>query len=117
MTTQQSSGTWQMVVGAFGDYDFASLKGTVSEPFFPAYGYEKMDYQWSAGGRIGVLVTPSLLTYFSAGYTEAHFNGFNLFNGSLANGPLGFAGLLVTALPCMALDRTRRPGRGDVVPP
>jgi hypothetical protein len=25
------------------------------------------------GGRIGWLVTPSLLTYFSAGYTQANF--------------------------------------------
>ena len=88
---QFALGTWQMVVGAVGDYDFASLKGNVSEPFFPSYGYEKMDYQWSAGGRIGLLVTPSLLTYFSAGYTEAHFNGFSLLNGSLANGPIGAA--------------------------
>lgn len=75
---QFALGTWQMVVGGFGDYDFASMKGNVDIPVLGAYGYEKLNSQWSAGGRVGVLVTPSLLTYFSAGYTEAHFNSFNL---------------------------------------
>jgi outer membrane immunogenic protein len=84
-------GGWNMVVGAFGDYDFASMKGKVSVPFAGAfnYGYEKLDYQWSVGGRIGALVTPSLLVYFSAGYTEAHYNGFEFLNGSTANGAIG----------------------------
>jgi outer membrane immunogenic protein len=79
------------VIGAFGDYDFASMKGNVTEPFFPAYGYEKLESQWAVGGRVGVLITPSLLTYFSAGYTEAHFNSYNLFNASIANGAIGSA--------------------------
>jgi outer membrane immunogenic protein len=88
---QFSLGTWQMVVGAFGDYDFASIKGNVTEPVFPSFGYEKLDNQWSVGGRIGALVTPSLLTYFTAGYTQAHFNSYNLLNASLANGAIGAA--------------------------
>ena len=79
-------GTWNFVVGAFGDYDWASMKGRVSEPFFPSYGTEKLDSQWSVGGRIGLLVTPSLLTYFSAGYTEAHYASYNLF---AATGAIG----------------------------
>src|ERR1700737_3475506 len=49
--------SWNIVVGAFGDYDFASMKGRPSDPFFQAYGFEKLTSQWSAGGRIGVLVT------------------------------------------------------------
>ncbi|CAN7287849.1 porin family protein [Bradyrhizobium sp. LjRoot220] len=70
-------GTWNLVVGAFGDYDFASMKGN------PIYlddlrGQEKLSSQWSVGGRIGALVTPNLLTYFSAGYTEAKFDRVNL---------------------------------------
>ena len=77
---QFALGGWQMVVGGFGDYDFASMKGNVDIPFFGAYGYEKLSSQWAAGGRVGVLITPSLLTYFSAGYTEAKFNSFNLLN-------------------------------------
>ena len=41
------------------------------------------------GGRIGALITPSLLAYFSAGYTEAHFTGFDFLNGATVNGPIG----------------------------
>src|SRR5207253_11028424 len=33
---------------------------------------------WSVGGRIGYLITPSVLTYFSGGFTEARFGSFNL---------------------------------------
>src|SRR5260370_14233952 len=37
-----------------------------------------MSSAWSVGGRVGWLVTPSLLTYFSGGYTEATFDRTNL---------------------------------------
>ena len=43
-----------------------------------------MSSAWSAGGRIGWLAFPSLLTYFSAGYTQATFDRTNL---SVAFGP------------------------------
>jgi outer membrane immunogenic protein len=84
-------GNWGVVVGAFGDYDWASMKGRVAVPFAGNfdYGHEKLDSQWAIGGRIGVLITPNLLTYFSGGYTEAHFTGFQFLNGATANGPLG----------------------------
>ena len=77
---QMPLGAWNLVVGVFGDYDFASMKGRVSEPWFGAYGTEKLDSQWSVGGRVGVLVTPGLLGYISAGYTEAHFNPITTFS-------------------------------------
>jgi outer membrane immunogenic protein len=82
-------GSWQFVIGGLGDYDFASMKGNMDVPLLGAYGYEKLTSQWSAGGRIGVLVTPNLLTYFSAGYTEAHFGNVNLLNNLAALGPIG----------------------------
>ena len=68
-------GSYNFVIGAFGDYDFASMKGNFASPLGFG-GREKLDDQWSVGGRIGLLITPSLLTYFSAGYTEAHYNSF-----------------------------------------
>ena len=84
-------GSWQFVVGAFGDYDFASMKGNVDIPLFGAYGQEKLTDQWSVGGRVGVLVTPSLLTYFSGGYTEAKFGSVTLLNNFAPIGlPSGF---------------------------
>jgi outer membrane immunogenic protein len=75
-------GSWNMVIGAFGDYDFSSLKGQLQSPGGAAFGTEKMSSAWSGGGRIGLLVTPSLLTYFSAGYTEATFDRVDFFNNA-----------------------------------
>ncbi|MBR1272499.1 autotransporter domain-containing protein [Bradyrhizobium sp. AUGA SZCCT0222] len=63
------------VVGAFGDYDFASLKGTLAPSGASMVGEETMSSAWAVGGRLGWLVSPSFLTYFSAGYTEATFDG------------------------------------------
>lgn len=71
----QFAGRW--VVGAFGDWDFGSIKGNLS----PAttgntfVGEEKLKSSWAAGGRLGYLVFPQLLTYVSGGYTQARFDG------------------------------------------
>jgi outer membrane immunogenic protein len=67
-------GSYNLVVGAFGDYDFSSLKGHLNPPGTNLFGDEKMSSAWSVGGRVGWLVVPSLLTYFSGGYTEARFD-------------------------------------------
>jgi outer membrane immunogenic protein len=76
------------VVGAFADYDFAGIKGNVDiGPF--SNGQEKLSSQYALGGRAGWLVSPNLLTYFSAGYTEAHYNGIALFNTFAPLGPTG----------------------------
>jgi len=64
------------VVGIFGDYDFMSVTGDISTGgfFAPALtGSQKQDWQWAVGGRVGYLVLPSLLTYVSGGYTQAHW--------------------------------------------
>ncbi len=71
------------VVGAFGDYDFSSLKGTV-DPVGGYRGEEKMSSAWSVGGRVGWVALPGLLTYFSGGYTEATFDRVNLSPGVLS---------------------------------
>ena len=73
------------VVGAFGDYDFSSLKGKFTT--FGSIGDEKMSSAWSVGGRVGWIALPGLLTYFSAGYTEAAFDRINFTN--LAGPPFG----------------------------
>jgi outer membrane immunogenic protein len=70
-------GGYNLLVGAFGDYDFSSLKANVA--LIPGgIGQEKMSSAWSVGGRAGWLVTPNLLTYFSGGYTEATFDRSNI---------------------------------------
>ena len=91
----------QFVVGAFGDYDFESLKGSHEPPFFnnrlldSATAAEKMSSSWAVGGRIGWLAFPSLLTYFSAGYTQARFDQQNYTN--LVGPPFGIAQNVYTA--------------------
>ena len=80
------------VIGAFGDYDFMDLTGTNEATFPPGTlaalghtwsGNEKESGAWAVGGRIGYLVTPSLLTYFDGGYTQARFDQINFFGAAI----------------------------------
>jgi len=71
----------RFVVGIFGDYDFMDVKGDISTGGTFAQslvGSQKQDWQWAVGGRVGYLITPQLLTYFSGGYTQAHWKSTNL---------------------------------------
>ncbi len=71
----QAFNNWNVVIGAFGDYDFMNINGSLSGPFSTAFsGNENQSSAWFAGARAGVLVTPSLLTYISGGYTETNFD-------------------------------------------
>ena len=63
------------VVGIFGDYDWSDIKGTASDQNTRLNFALKQNSAWSVGGRIGYLVVPQFLTYFSGGYTEGHFQG------------------------------------------
>ena len=74
---QFGAGRGKFVVGAFGDYDFSNLKGKHGNEFVGGVADERMSSGWSGGGRAGWLVLPNLLTYFSAGYTEATFDRQN----------------------------------------
>ena len=64
-------GSW--VAGIFADYDFSSIKGTIGELSGQGLVPFKQNSAWAAGGRIGYLVVPQFLTYFSGGYTNARF--------------------------------------------
>jgi outer membrane immunogenic protein len=65
------------VVGILGGYDFMSLKGAYSDTGLGiGTGYEKESGSGFVGGRIGYLVTPNLLTYTSAGWTDARYSTF-----------------------------------------
>jgi outer membrane immunogenic protein len=61
---------------------FESSIGTVGGP-------EKESGSWGVGGRIGYIVTPNLLTYFNAGYTQAHFDQINFSDTTAPFTPLG----------------------------
>lgn len=86
----QFGSSW--VIGAFGDFDFMDLTGNFGDPSGPVTGNEKESSAWYVGGRLGYLVTPSLLTYVDGGYTQTRFDGFG-FNGAFvaAPGPTGVA--------------------------
>ena len=89
----------RFVFGAFGDYDFASISGTnnvpnplafapgvwvfAPGPGFGAYGNEKETDSWAFGGRAGYLVTPSLLAYVDAGYTQARFSSVHFYTDTI----------------------------------
>ena len=73
-------GSWNMLVGAFGDYDFSDIKGKFNDVFSPGVGNEKLSSTWSVGGRVGWVVTPTFMTYFSGGYTESTFDQVNFTN-------------------------------------
>jgi outer membrane immunogenic protein len=82
-------GSWNfpLVIGAFGDWEGGSIRGTLSTPV--AVGSENETSTWAVGGRVGYLVSPRFLSYFDGGYTQARFGQVN-FNGSLAGaGPTG----------------------------
>lgn len=68
----------RFLIGVFGDYDFMSLTGSFQQPFTGWIGNETERGAWAVGGRIGYLVTPRLLTYVNAGYTQARFGQINL---------------------------------------
>ena len=66
------------VAGVFGDVNFGSLKGTLQDPGPLFAGETKEQWSWSAGARIGWLVTPDALIYLNGGYTSARFSGASM---------------------------------------
>jgi outer membrane immunogenic protein len=81
------------VIGAFADADWSNIGGqsTFACPggcpgAFAYTGQYKNDWSWAAGGRIGYVALPGLLTYFNAGYTQAHIKQTNYVDGSVGDG-------------------------------
>ena len=75
---------FNLVAGVFGDYSFGDMLGTsnfqaaTGAGFNTLTGVEKERSYWDVGGRIGLLVTPDILSYWNAGYTQARFDGMTL---------------------------------------
>ena len=67
------------MVGAFADGDWGSIRGQHHARRRRRCD-GKLRSSWAVGGRIGWLVVPRLLTYFSGGYTEATFDRQNFFS-------------------------------------
>jgi outer membrane immunogenic protein len=65
------------VAGIFADAQFGDVKGTISSPGFDS-GMTNNNMSWAIGSRLGYLVTPNVLSYVNAGYTNGHFKGTTL---------------------------------------
>jgi outer membrane immunogenic protein len=74
--------TQRIVVGVFGDFDIASLEGTIQEGNLFFAGRIKEKSAWAAGVRAGWLLGPKTLSYINGGYTGARFSGANLVNSA-----------------------------------
>jgi outer membrane immunogenic protein len=66
-----------LVIGGFGDFDFMHIHGDFSPSSSTVVGDENERWAWAAGGRIGYLVTPTVLTYFNGGYAQTRFDQIN----------------------------------------
>jgi outer membrane immunogenic protein len=67
------------LIGAFGDYDFMSLKSHTFADVAGLGGEEKESAAWHAGVRVGYLPYPNLLTFISGGWTQTRFDRQDLF--------------------------------------
>jgi outer membrane immunogenic protein len=80
--------TSNIVLGAFGDYDWSSIRGNAADGVLVAN--EKLSSSWAAGARAGWVVMPQLLVFVSGGWTQARFDRLdfvNIFTGA----PAGFS--------------------------
>jgi outer membrane immunogenic protein len=82
----QGGSSW--VVGIFGDGTFGSLKGNIGDASIFSVGTTKMETAWAAGGRVGYLIAPNVLSYVNGGYTGTYWTGSTLV-GSLTGTPVG----------------------------
>lgn len=67
--------SWNVVVGAFGDYDWMNFRGTIGVN--PVTGDMQENAAWAGGLRLGVLAAPNVLVYSNGGYTGTHLNSVN----------------------------------------
>jgi outer membrane immunogenic protein len=86
------------VLGAFADADWSNISGqySINTTGVPGAllaasnltGSFRNDYSWAVGARIGYVALPGLLTYFNAGYTQAHFERTSFFDTTAPAAPL-----------------------------
>jgi outer membrane immunogenic protein len=81
--------TPSILIGAFGDYNFMDLHGQFEDFLTGINGQEKESGAWAAGGRIGYIVSPNLMTYINGGWTEAHFDQLNFNTFTFGAAPTG----------------------------
>jgi outer membrane immunogenic protein len=87
---------WQFsnwVAGIFGDGQFGSLSGSISDPTVGIAGYEgreKLRTSYAAGVRLGYLVAPNVLSYVNGGYSGSEWSSASYSTLAPAGGPALF---------------------------
>ena len=71
--------TDHLVAGVFGDGTFGRMTGIIQDAGAGVSGSPNQNWSWAAGGRLGWLLTPDLLVYGNAGFTQAHFTSATLY--------------------------------------
>ncbi|HMJ45555.1 MAG TPA: porin family protein [Pseudolabrys sp.] len=84
----QFGGRW--VAGIFGDGQFGSIRGSITDPFFAFEGREKLETSYAAGVRLGYLVAPNVLSYVNGGYSGSEWKGASYSTLAAGGGPIGF---------------------------
>jgi outer membrane immunogenic protein len=84
----QFGGKW--VAGIFGDGQFGSLKGSLSDSLFGFEGRVKLETSYAAGVRLGYLVAPNVLSYVNGGYSGSEWSGSSLSTIGAGGGPVAY---------------------------
>ncbi len=87
----QFNSNW--VAGVFGDGQFGSIRGSLTDPAAPFPGFEgreKLEDSWAFGARIGYLVAPNVLSYVNGGYSGSHWSGVSFSTLAAGGGPVLF---------------------------
>jgi outer membrane immunogenic protein len=82
----QFGGKW--VAGIFGDAQFGSIRGSLSDPFFFTEGRIKLETSYAAGARLGYLIAPNVLSYVNAGYSGSEWSGTSQSTLAVGGGPV-----------------------------
>jgi outer membrane immunogenic protein len=67
-----------IVLGVLGDYDAMDIHGVGAPGALIVAGDMKESSAWSAGGRLGYLPYPNLMTYLDGGFSQTRFNQVNM---------------------------------------
>jgi len=79
-----------IVLGAFADGDWGSIKGNYSPPAFTIGGAETESSAWAVGARLGAVITPKFMAFVSGGYTQANFDQINMASTTIPPGAGAF---------------------------
>ena len=70
----------QFVAGVFGDGTYSEMRGSLQDQTPGWTANTNQNWSWAAGGRLGWLMTPNVLLYGDAGFSQARFTGGSLLN-------------------------------------